>query len=482
MIAWATLAAQLALGTMASPATRLDEPATCMHADAPLLARVELAGGESATLSPGTVKIGDTTLTRCKGLPKAHPSAIARFGDALAIGFRDGGVYVRKNGADAWIAGLPSSPVRGLASASGTLWIATGTAGLFHSTGKRATRSPHHILGKRGITAVSADDAGAIHVGVDPLGHWIIAPDGAVRRASRAAVGCFRSGEAVAPGAECVESAEPTPGALPSDHITSLVVHRGELVVGFFDRGLAVRSAGGFAALEKAPRFVNALLSAGDTLYAATPKGLYRRVGDGAFARMRLALPSDHVNGLALGSDGTLWIATGAGLVGWAGSEIRVIDTRAGLPSRIVYAALEGPGGVLWVGTAAGLARVDGEKIDVFSESRGDLPHDWVTSLVARGDGVAVGTYDAGVTQCNARGCANLESFGRAWINPHGLTALAPNSTVLAATTLGDGLIVVDTETGKRAAVPTLPSKDVTSIVFYDGQLWVGTRGGLAVL
>jgi len=147
------------------------------------------------------------------------------------------------------------------------------------------------------------------------------------------------------------------------------------------------------------------------------------------------------------------------------------------LPAPIVYAVTQTRDGAIWAATAAGVARFHSGEVTLFDRARGALPHDWVTSLLPRGDGVLAGTYDAGVARLHADGSADpLPAFGPAWINPNGLATVG---NAIIAATLGDGLLVV-TGSSARSLGP-LPSNDVTSVVVHRGRMWVGTRAGLAV-
>src|SRR5262249_33754217 len=159
--------------------------------------------------------------------------------------------------------------------------------------------------------------------GLVPRGWWSLTPAGVARRVrADALVGCFaiERGRVTprAPGDSCEPALAADESDLPTGHFTALADVGGTLYAGSFDRGLYRRAAGAseLEAVDGAPRFINALLADGDRLWIATPKGLYSLSADGVIDRIELGLPSDHVNSLARGRDGTIWLATGQGVIG----------------------------------------------------------------------------------------------------------------------------------------------------------------------
>jgi ligand-binding sensor domain-containing protein len=189
----------------------------------------------------------------------------------------------------------------------------------------------------------------------------------------------------------------------------------------------------------------------------------------------------EHINGLTRGKDGTLWLATSAGLLGTKHGHWRRLDERHGLPSPIVYAVAETSDGTVWAGTAAGVARLAPAGARAFSIESGSLPHRWVTALMANGTELLVGTYKGGVTRLDAERALPVAGTEQLWINPHGLMRVG--DTFYAAT-LGDGLArwqsKGDGDASRVVELGPLPSDDVTAVAAYAGALWVGTRGGLA--
>ncbi|MEZ4268183.1 MAG: hypothetical protein R3F39_17610 [Myxococcota bacterium] len=457
--------------------------ARCVVAEGPIRGQVEWPGHGVATIRDGALELPGRAITTCEGLPGAFPTALAHSGGRLVIGFRAAGAFVYDGKTFARIEGLPEDAVRSLATDGDRVWIGTGASGLWRwSAGGEPERVAHSVLGRREISALAVD-GGTLHVGAGMYGTWTVSPTGRVRRSERGVyAACFRAraGALVPspPGRGCDMGQAPAASGLPSPHVTALSEHEGRLVVGTFDKGLAeLGDDGRFRAVDGSPPFINALLQEGSTLWIATPKGLYRRDAGEAVRAVPSRLPSDHVNGLAMGDDGTLWVATGQGLAGLGpDGSVRVLDESRGLPSRIVYSVAVTDDGAVWAGTAGGVARFGPEGVSRFTQSSGALTHDWVNALFADGESVLAGTYDAGVVRLFPDGGGALDAeLQDLWVNPGGIAYLGGGR--LAVATLGDGLVVSDR--GGLRTVGPLPSDDVTAAFVWDGVLWVGTRGGL---
>jgi ligand-binding sensor domain-containing protein len=256
-----------------------------------------------------------------------------------------------------------------------------------------------------------------------------------------------------------------------------MIRHKKKLIIATFDKGLQRKRGDKFVPVANSPRFVNALLSVGKDLYIGSAVGLFRWRGK-AIERVPLGLPSEHINALAVSKTGTLWIATSRGVASLKEGRVRLLTRAHGLPSRIAYSVAVTDDDALWIGTAAGALRIHGDEKTVFSQEKGTLPHDWVTSLWAHGNDVYAGTYDSGVARLKASGSSKaLAGLEHTWVNPAGISVV---DGALAIATLGDGLWFHDGTAATRA--PRLPSNDVTAILRAGDELWVGTRGGLATL
>jgi hypothetical protein len=347
--------------------------------------------------------------------------------------------------------------VRALAVTGDTLWIATSD-GLYE-----ASDSVHRssVLGTRTVTALAAD-GDTLLAGADPRGLWRVKTGKADLVDKHAVVGCFAG---TRPRADCTPASPDRP-----EHVTAFAVQRGRLVAGTFADGVWEQTGETWARVPGAPRFVDQLLVAGDTLYVASATGLFRRTGE-AFEHVDLGLASTHVNDLVKSGD-TLWLATSRGLAAWDGHSVRILDTGS---ARVVYTVAVASDGAVWAGTIAGAIRFGADGVTRYDRARGSLPADWVTALVPDDAGsVLAGTYDSGVARLYADGhgtpLAGLT--GGLWINPHGVVRM---DDTVAALTLGGGLVRADGQ-----AIPRLPDDDVTAAVRLDDTLWIGTRGGIA--
>lgn len=456
------------------------QAAVCVVPEGPKQA--ELAWrGQPVLARPGALVIGARTLTPCDGLPGPQPQAllVGPTGD-LWVGFQQAGLHRFDGARFTAVTGLPPGGVRALAVWDGAVWVGTGAAGLWRVVDGAAQPFAHRTLGERGITALAVGGDG-LHVGVGPYGWWRVRSGGGVARLARGFVaGCFAVHRgrvrAEPPGPACDLGPAPAASGLPSAHVTALAEHGGALWVGLFDQGLA-RSADGvrFRPVPEAPRLINALLPVGDTLWIASAKGLFFH-RDGRVRPAPVRLPSAHVNGLVAAPDGTLWVAHSVGVTAIGPAGVRHIGVDEGLPARIAYAVTVAHDGAVWVGTAGGAARLAGEGVQVFGQADGALPHDWINALAPYGpDGVLAGTYDAGVVALSPRGGEALPGLEGAWVNPGGLWV---DGGVIWVATLGTGLWRA--AQGAVMRLPALPADDVTATVWWRGQAWVGTRGGLA--
>ena len=264
--------------------------------------------------------------------------------------------------------------------------------------------------------------------------------------------------------------------------------------------GLTVREEGHFRTYGVADGLpsgvVRATLEARDgTLWIATEAGLAELRG--GRLRPRPDLAREQVRALAEGADGTVWAATGDGLVGVRGGTVAArLGAGEGLPATVVRVLMVDRRGVLWAGTDHGLARVEiagglagkpGERawrITVLRAADG-LGNDVVRALGEDSDGnLWVGTESGGLARWT-RGTdgrsGGWERFGTA----QGLT----NDFVRSIFEDREGSLWVGTNGGlnRFRAGKVTPwgrreglSHDFARCVFEDrdGVLWVGTDGG----
>ena len=129
------------------------------------------------------------------------------------------------------------------------------------------------------------------------------------------------------------------------------------------------------------------------SILAASPSGLFRVWPGRGFEKLRGGPAAVDVH---RDRHGTLWVATGAGLLR---TSARGWDQIEGLPSDDVKVLLEGREGALWVGTHGGLARVDGEDVRAWTTADG-LSSDRIRALYEDEAGALwIGTYDGGLNR-----------------------------------------------------------------------------------
>jgi ligand-binding sensor domain-containing protein len=177
------------------------------------------------------------------------------------------------------------------------------------------------------------------------------------------------------------------------------------------------------------------LLEEGGVVWIGTRnEGLIRHPPDSdrsVFNKENSSLPSNEINSLLRGRDGTLWVGTSSGLASlrndtwtvhgnryytivviedeagdiWAGVGTELHRLRNGnwqqvtsydssLPGTTILALVKDEQDNLWIGTHNGLARYDGTSFTVFTTLNSPLPNDEVTALLAIHDDLWIGTRE----------------------------------------------------------------------------------------
>src|SRR5262249_58983077 len=82
------------------------------------------------------------------------------------------------------------------------------------------------------------------------------------------------------------------------------------------------------------------------------------------------AMADEDIRALAVGRDGSLWIATdGGGLLHYRDGRFRAYGSKDGLTNEFVRAVLEDAKGDVWAGTNRGLFHLKGERFERIDES-----------------------------------------------------------------------------------------------------------------
>jgi len=354
------------------------------------------------------------------------------------------------------------------AASDGGAWLLALEGGLVLRGSTGAPWSEVARLPDANITALLQAESGTLWVGSDQ-GVWELQGDGRFRSHSLGA------------GSEI-------------DEVRALLEDReGNLWVGTWGSGLLQLSGGAFTILDEAAGLPGATVWA----FLEDPPGCVWLGTEGSGAlhwcdghideqlRPGLELPEGRVMDLALGEDGSLWLATAEGIVHRAANGRSERFTEAdGLPGAYVTSLAPVTGAGIWAATRGGLA------------------------LLADG---AVRSWTAadGLPDVNLRGVA-VERSGHLWIATHSAGLVHFDGKRFTPVSTGEGLphdrvwcVAVDSRdmvwAGTDAGIWTrsaaggttrviglaegLPSQNVLFLVEdARGDMWAGTTRGVAVV
>jgi ligand-binding sensor domain-containing protein len=206
------------------------------------------------------------------------------------------------------------------------------------------------------------------------------------------------------------------------------------------------------------------------SLWAATGGGLVEwDPGTETYTRYPIMARS-----FAVAPDGTLWLATEDGLCHFDGTSCKTYSAADGLLNRNVLAVEVGPDGVLWVGTEGGVSRFDGRAWKSYP-----APVPTLDLAVAANDEVWAAT---------AGGVGRYLRAEDTWITytaEHGLPT-SSHSSIIAIGPDGDVLVYVLWEGIYRSdgagwqAVEVMPGGRVSDLAFADdGTPWAAAVGGM---
>lgn len=391
-----------------------------------------------ARLEPRAGAFGAAT-----SLPRdAGPVAVAPFEGGIAVGTEARGLlFVPREGAVEGIGaeeGLPSAKVSGVTvDRDGLLWLATegGLVKLF-DLGLRSipSRPPH--LGEMVLTAAAAD-GGRLWVGhSDGLS---VVDGGSARRVA-------------------LGEGEPAAWAL-------LPLGEGEVLAGTA-RGLVHVTPAGARRFPSLPlaglRHVFGLARGpDDRVWASTLEGVVRFLWTRDGPRDAVATtdvggaPFGEARGISVGAEGEVLVGTdGAGVVRWRAGTFSKDESSGDLPTGIARAVLARPEGV-WVGTDRGVFVLSGGRARPLAEVNAALDDPYVAALAeAGGDVWVASTYSA----FRVRGERVVERVDRssglvgASLSAEGCLAPLPGGR-LAIGTIG-GLSILQLGRPRRAALP----------------------------
>ncbi len=239
-------------------------------------------------------------------------------------------------------------------------------------------------------------------------------------------------------------------------------------------------------------------------LYMGSVSGLaIREGGSWRLVRREEGLPGSHVNCIVDSQDGGLLLGTNAGIARYREGRAQAVPMPAEAPQPTIYALLEtrDPGGetLLWAGTRGdGLLKLSRGRWSRFGPEQG-FPARSVHALLHAVDAQGrrwlwAGTSAAGLLRLD------LDRPGAAWerfdqetlpgfpsnavaslrMDPRGRLVVGTKRGV-ARLTLGDGSPKVETF-AMADGLPSLSCNTAAALVDRQGQIWIGTPQGAAVL
>jgi len=225
--------------------------------------------------------------------------------------------------------------------------------------------------------------------------------------------------------------------------------------------------------------FVLSLALQGDYLWAGTESGLVRwNLGPGSYIRFGTedGLPSVRVNDLLVDEDGSLWVATDAGVTRYDGETWITYDAADGLDSDWITTLHQDEFGYLWAGSRGGergLNQYDGERWGPPAPSfLPPLPLEYPNVTVMGGNeevGYFVGLEDEGLLRFQGEGWLLLtESDGL----PAGgvLDALLTSDSLWVS--YEEAVIRFDLESGDAETIPIEYVHTINET--SGGDLWFG--------
>ena len=330
--------------------------------------------------------------------------------------------------------GLPSGNVTSVATdADETIWIGTATGAVVFKAGKFTRNPTGTLLDSANIVAIAQDREKRLWFATS--GQGIATLDVGVSGTTASTANLRRYGREQ---------------GLASDTLTRLLIDR--------DGGVWVGSL----------------------------EGVFRLTGN---AFERFATPDGFTNNNAReifeDAEGSIWIGTDAGVNRFRDARITTWGVRKGLSEEFARAVLEDRKQRIWVATSDGLFVVTTQGVRRYGRKEG-LISGAVLSLAEDPDGALwIGTNGGGVHRLTGEKIEVMS--GKFGIGIVPVRAILPASD--GSLWLGTSAGIVKTSwhqkpvTATTRAIAGLPSEQVSSLLEdKNGRIWVGTRGGLAVI
>lgn len=200
--------------------------------------------------------------------------------------------------------------------------------------------------------------------------------------------------------------------------------------------------------------------------------------------RMADGLPTDDIRDLAVANNGTIWLATGAGVVAFNGTSFTTYNTgnSPGLVDNDVYAIAVMSNGDVWAGTDFGASRWNGTAWATFTTANG-LGDNEIKNIKQAPNGDIWFATINGATRLSGAGV--FTAFGSPSIPFGGAThvAFASNGDVLLGGGLGGVIVYNGSSFTAITTADGLLSNRIRSIAVDAAQnKWVGTAEGISVL
>lgn len=195
-------------------------------------------------------------------------------------------------------------------------------------------------------------------------------------------------------------------------------------------------------------------------------------------------LPADDIRDVALAPNGTLWLATGAGVVSYIGGSFTTYNTASypTLANDDVYAIHVASNGDVWAGTDFGASRWNGADWTTFTTTDG-LGDNEIKNIKQAPNGDLWFATINGATKRTSGG--TFTAYGSPDIPFGGAThvAFASNGDVLLSGGLGGVIVFNGTSFTTITTADGLLSNRIRSIAVNSAQQkWVGTAEGISVL
>jgi ligand-binding sensor domain-containing protein len=289
---------------------------------------------------------------------------------------------------------------------------------------------------------------------------------------------------------------------LPNDRVETLLAgHDGTLWVGNNCGGLSKFDGKRFATYSEKDGLLNSCVWGlaedhnHDIWVGTWGRGLYR-FSRGHFTEYSIpqGLPSDIVVSIIVAQDGSLWIATGAGLVHMQNGHLRSYTMADGLSSDRITSVYEDHTGGIWAGTSTGIDRLAGDRFVLVPAPAGvsDVPYN---SLHEDSLG---NLYALSLTNGISRIADNRISNIHQTMAVSGMVEGGERDLWFSGT---QGVSRISVESLEQAGADSDSPLDYSSftredglnsqecsrgqpnmVVTPDGKLWVATRTGLAML